>query len=134
MNDDAIVAEGLRKSYGSVRALCGVDFTARTGSVLGLLGPNGAGKTTAVRVLTTLLEPDAGTARVAGLDVVREAAALRARIGVGGRAPPPGAPRLPPRRRASRGRRCCSSTSRPRAWTRARGSSCGRRSRTWSPT
>ncbi|MGH2970376.1 MAG: ATP-binding cassette domain-containing protein, partial [Solirubrobacteraceae bacterium] len=46
MNDDAIVVEGLEKSYGSVRALCGVDFTARTGSVLGLLGPNGAGKTT----------------------------------------------------------------------------------------
>ena len=65
MNDDAIVVEGLQKSYGSVRALCGVDFAARTGSVLGLLGPNGAGKTTAVRILTTLLEPDGGTARVA---------------------------------------------------------------------
>src|SRR3954468_14097769 len=84
MNDDAIVAEGLRKSYGSVRALCGVDFTARSGTVLGLLGPNGAGKTTAVRILTTLLEPDAGSARVAGLDVVRDAAALRARIGLAG--------------------------------------------------
>src|SRR4051794_17033101 len=84
MNDDAIVAEGLRKSYGSVRALCGVDFTARTGSVLGLLGPNGAGKTTAVRILTTLLEADGGTARVAGLDVTRDAAALRAKIGLAG--------------------------------------------------
>ena len=84
MNDDAIVVEGLQKSYGSVRALCGVDFTARTGSVLGLLGPNGAGKTTAVRILTTLLEPDAGSARVAGLDVVRDAAALRAQIGLAG--------------------------------------------------
>src|SRR4051794_1393725 len=84
MNDDAIVAEGLRKSYGSVRALCGVDFTARTGSVLGLLGPNGAGKTTAVRILATLLEPDAGSARVAGLDVVKDAAALRAKIGLAG--------------------------------------------------
>jgi len=84
MNDDAIVVEGLEKSYGSVRALCGVDFTARTGSVLGLLGPNGAGKTTAVRILTTLLQPDRGTARVAGLDVVRDAAALRARIGLAG--------------------------------------------------
>ena len=84
MNDDAIVVEGLQKSYGSVRALCGVDFTARTGSVLGLLGPNGAGKTTAVRILTTLLEPDAGSARVAGLDVVRDAAALRAKIGLAG--------------------------------------------------
>ena len=71
MNDDAIIVEGLQKSYGSVRALCGVDFTARPGSVLGLLGPNGAGKTTAVRILTTLLQPDGGSARVAGLDVVR---------------------------------------------------------------
>jgi ABC-2 type transport system ATP-binding protein len=84
MSDDAIVVEGLEKSYGEVRALCGVDFAARTGSVLGLLGPNGAGKTTAVRILATLLAPDAGSARVAGLDVVKEAAALRARIGLAG--------------------------------------------------
>jgi ABC-2 type transport system ATP-binding protein len=84
MTDDAIVVEGLEKSYGSVRALGGVDFTARTGSVLGLLGPNGAGKTTAVRILATLLEPDAGSARVAGLDVVKDAAALRAQIGLAG--------------------------------------------------
>src|SRR4051794_21860185 len=84
MNDDAIVVEGLQKPYGPVRALWGVDFTARTGSVLGLLGPNGAGKTSAVRILTTLLEPDAGSARVAGLDVVRDAAALRAQIGLAG--------------------------------------------------
>src|SRR5215212_9996339 len=84
MNDDAIVVEALEKSYGSVHALCGVDFAARSGSVLGLLGPNGAGKTTAVRILTTLLEPDAGSARVAGLDVVRDAGALRAQIGLAG--------------------------------------------------
>jgi ABC-2 type transport system ATP-binding protein len=84
MTDDAIVVEGLEKSYGNVRALCGVDFAARPGSVLGLLGPNGAGKTTAVRILTTLLEPDGGTARVAGLDVVKDAAALRAKIGLAG--------------------------------------------------
>jgi ABC-2 type transport system ATP-binding protein len=84
MTDDAIVVEGLEKSYGSVRALRGVDFAARTGSVLGLLGPNGAGKTTAVRILTTLLEPDGGRAQVAGLDVVRDAAALRAKIGLAG--------------------------------------------------
>src|SRR3954447_23612577 len=84
MPDEAIVVEGLEKSYGSVKALGGVDFTARSGSVLGLLGPNGAGKTTAVRILTTLLEPDAGTARVAGLDVVRDAGALRAQIGLAG--------------------------------------------------
>ncbi len=84
MNDDAIVVEGLEKSYGPVRALCGVDFAARAGSVLGLLGPNGAGKTTAVRILATLLEPDGGHARIAGLDVVRDAAALRAKIGLAG--------------------------------------------------
>jgi ABC-2 type transport system ATP-binding protein len=84
MTDDAILVEGLEKSYGNVRALCGVDFAARAGSVLGLLGPNGAGKTTAVRILTTLLAPDGGTARVAGLDVVEDAAALRAKIGLAG--------------------------------------------------
>jgi ABC-2 type transport system ATP-binding protein len=84
MTEDAIVVEGLQKSYGSVRALCDVDFSARTGSVLGLLGPNGAGKTTAVRILATLLEPDAGVARVAGFDAVREAAQLRAHIGLAG--------------------------------------------------
>jgi ABC-2 type transport system ATP-binding protein len=84
MSEDAIVVEGLEKSYGSVRALCSVDFSAPTGSVLGLLGPNGAGKTTAVRILATLLEPDGGTARVAGLDVVRDAAKLRSNIGLAG--------------------------------------------------
>jgi len=84
MDHDAIVVEGLEKSYGSVQALCGIDFSARTGTVLGLLGPNGAGKTTAVRILATLLQPDGGTARVAGLDVVKDAAALRAKIGLAG--------------------------------------------------
>jgi ABC-2 type transport system ATP-binding protein len=84
MTEDAIVVEGLEKSYGSVRALRGVDFAAPSGTVLGLLGPNGAGKTTAVRILSTLLKPDGGSARIAGLDVVREAAALRARIGLAG--------------------------------------------------
>ena len=84
MAEDAIYVEGLEKSYGSVRALQGVDFAARTGSVLGLLGPNGAGKTTVVRILATLLEPDAGLARVVGLDVVRDAAQLRANIGLAG--------------------------------------------------
>ncbi len=82
--DDAIVVEGLKKSYGSVQALCGVDFAARTGTVLGLLGPNGAGKTTAVRILSTLLKPDGGSAHVAGLDVVKDAPALRATIGLAG--------------------------------------------------
>jgi len=80
----AIEAAGLRKRYGSVVALDGVDLRAETGVVMGLLGPNGAGKTTAVRILTTLLEPDEGTARVAGVDVLREPARLRARIGLAG--------------------------------------------------
>ena len=84
MTENAIIVEGLEKSYGSVRALCGVNFEAETGTVLGLLGPNGAGKTTAVRILTTLLEPDGGSARVAGLDSVRDAAKLRTQIGLAG--------------------------------------------------
>jgi ABC-2 type transport system ATP-binding protein len=84
MPDAAIEAEGLRKSYGDVLALGGIDLSAPAGSILGLLGPNGAGKTTAVRILTTLLPPDSGSARVAGLDVVRDAAALRSQIGLAG--------------------------------------------------
>jgi ABC-2 type transport system ATP-binding protein len=83
-SDLAIEAEGLRKSYKDVRALDGVDLRVPAGTVLGLLGPNGAGKTTAVRILTTLLPPDGGSARVAGLDVVREAPKLRTRIGLAG--------------------------------------------------
>jgi ABC-2 type transport system ATP-binding protein len=82
--DMAISVRGLAKAYGDVRALAGVDLDVARGTVLGLLGPNGAGKTTIVRVLTTLLEPDAGTATVAGLDVVREAGALREQIGLAG--------------------------------------------------
>ncbi|GAA3153079.1 daunorubicin resistance ABC transporter ATP-binding subunit [Kribbella aluminosa] len=84
MGELAIVAEGLVKQFGAVEALSGVDLQVPTGSILGLLGPNGAGKTTAVRVLATLLRPDAGRARVAGLDVVRQAAAVRRRIGLAG--------------------------------------------------
>ncbi len=80
----AIDAHGMTKAFGEVRALDGVDLAVPTGTVLGLLGPNGAGKTTAVRVLTTLLKPDAGTIRVAGLDAVRDAAKLRERIGLAG--------------------------------------------------
>jgi len=80
----AVEARGLRKRYGQIEALRGVDLDVETGTVVGLLGPNGAGKTTAVRILTTLLRPDEGTARVDGLDVVADAAALRARIGVAG--------------------------------------------------
>jgi ABC-2 type transport system ATP-binding protein len=80
----AIDAAGLRKRYGSVVALDGVDLQAETGIVLGLLGPNGAGKTTAVRILTTLLIPDEGTARVAGVDVLRQPTRLRERVGLAG--------------------------------------------------
>jgi ABC-2 type transport system ATP-binding protein len=83
-NRPAIVAEGLHKHYGKTHALAGLDLVAEQGSVLGLLGPNGAGKTTAVRILTTLLRPDAGRAEVAGLDVVKNADTLRAHIGLAG--------------------------------------------------
>src|SRR3954454_1327441 len=78
---DAIVVEGLVKRFGDTTALDGVDLTVPEGSVLGLLGPNGAGKTTVVRILTTLLRADAGRAEVVGLDVVRDAASVRASIG-----------------------------------------------------
>src|SRR5947208_4298370 len=81
---DAIVAENIEKSFGDVRALAGVDITVPEGSVVGLLGPNGAGKTTFVRILTTLLTPDAGRATVLGHDVVREPDAVRACIGLTG--------------------------------------------------
>ncbi|MGI5501652.1 ATP-binding cassette domain-containing protein [Lentzea sp. CA-135723] len=81
---DAIVAEGLIKRYGTVVALDGLDLRVPEGTIMGLLGPNGAGKTTAVRVFTTLLEADEGTARVAGLDVRTQAEELRGRIGLSG--------------------------------------------------
>ena len=84
MREPAISVSGLVKSFGEVRALDGIDLETQPGTVLGLLGPNGAGKTTAVRVLTTLLKPDAGTVRVAGLDVVADAVALRQKIGLAG--------------------------------------------------
>ena len=181
----AIEAAGLVKTYGDVRALDGIDLEAPPGTVLGLLGPNGAGKTTAVRVLTTLLKPDAGSARVAGLDVVKDAAKLRAQIGLAGQYAAVddnltgvenlvmvgrlyGEKRKNARARAHEllerfdlaeagdriaktysggmrrrldlaaaivaARRCCSSTSRRPAWTRAAASTCGPRSRAWSPT
>ncbi|WP_046733518.1 ATP-binding cassette domain-containing protein [Streptomyces humi] len=80
----AVLSEGLEKRFGEVRALRGLDLAVRQGSVCGLLGPNGAGKTTAVRLLTTLLRPDAGSARIAGHDLVRDAAAVRRSIAVTG--------------------------------------------------
>jgi ABC-2 type transport system ATP-binding protein len=79
-----IETRGLAKSYGPVRALAGLDLSVPAGTTMCLLGPNGAGKTTAVRVLSTLVRPDAGWARVAGRDVVAEGAAVRERIGMAG--------------------------------------------------
>ena len=84
MSDAAIEVHDLRKSFKDVHALAGIDLEAPAGTVLGLLGPNGAGKTTAVRILTTLLPPDGGSARVAGLDVVKDAGELRSKIGLAG--------------------------------------------------
>jgi ABC-2 type transport system ATP-binding protein len=81
---DVIKAEGLLKLYGEVRALDGLDLAVPQGTVLGLLGPNGAGKTTAVRILTTLLEADGGSATVAGVDVRTRPAEVRRRIGLSG--------------------------------------------------
>ncbi|MEU6975774.1 ATP-binding cassette domain-containing protein [Streptomyces sp. NPDC046371] len=80
----AVLSEGLQKRYGEVHALRGLDLAVPEGTVCGMLGPNGAGKTTAVRVLTTLTAPDAGSARVAGRDVVRDPAGVRERIAVTG--------------------------------------------------
>jgi ABC-2 type transport system ATP-binding protein len=84
MTSPAILVEGLTKRFRSVVALDGIDFDVPPGTVFGLLGPNGAGKTTAVRVLTTILRPDGGRAEILGLDVVREASAVRYRIGLAG--------------------------------------------------
>src|SRR5918992_2225299 len=82
--ETAVETRGLRKSYGDVKALGGVDLQVQAGNVFGLLGPNGAGKTTAVRILTTLLLPDEGSAQVAGFDVVRDAPKVREHIGLAG--------------------------------------------------
>jgi ABC-2 type transport system ATP-binding protein len=84
MSTGIIEAEGITKSFGEVHALRGIDLSVAEGTVFGLLGPNGAGKTTAVRVLTTLLTPDSGTATVAGYDVVTERTLLRTAIGLAG--------------------------------------------------
>jgi ABC-2 type transport system ATP-binding protein len=83
-DEPAIVAEGLTKRFGAVRALAGVDLAVPAGGVLGLLGPNGAGKTTLVRILATLVRPDRGWARVCGLDVARQPGAVRRLVGLSG--------------------------------------------------
>ena len=82
MDDAAIQARGLTKSFGKTRVLTGVDLTVPPGTLLALLGPNGSGKTTTVRILTTLLPPDGGSATVAGHDVTRDGAAVRRSIGL----------------------------------------------------
>ncbi|MED7930033.1 ATP-binding cassette domain-containing protein [Nonomuraea sp. LP-02] len=84
MPDPIVVAEGLHKSFGDTQALRGLELNVPKGTVCGVLGPNGAGKTTAVRILATLSDPDAGHARIAGYDVVREAGKVRERIGLAG--------------------------------------------------
>jgi daunorubicin resistance ABC transporter ATP-binding subunit len=84
MADTMIEVAGVKKAFGTTKALCGVDLTADRAKVLGLLGPNGAGKTTLVRILATLLAPDEGYARIGGLDVVHDAAAIRPIIGLAG--------------------------------------------------
>ena len=80
----AIEASGLEKSFGTSRAVCGVDLAVRRGSVYGILGPNGAGKTTTINILTTLVRPDAGEARVLGHDIMRDANAVRRAISLMG--------------------------------------------------
>src|SRR5262245_53301871 len=85
--DHAVLAEGLRKRYGTTTALDGFDLAVPAGTILGLLGPNGAGKTTAVRILATLLRPDGGRALVGGFDVARQSAQVRASIGLLGQHP-----------------------------------------------
>ena len=84
MTDEAVVAVGLVKEFGSVKALGGIDLTVKRGQVVGLLGPNGAGKTTVVRILSTLLMPTSGYAKVAGFDVVKNPAEVRREIGLTG--------------------------------------------------
>ena len=84
METPAILAEGLVKRFGDVIALDGVDLAVPTATVLGLLGPNGAGKTTAVRILTTILRPDAGRAAILGIDVAQRPNEVRSVIGLAG--------------------------------------------------
>jgi ABC-type multidrug transport system ATPase subunit len=127
VSDIAIEVEGLKKHFGDVQALKGVDLSVREATVYGLLGPNGAGKTTAVRILTTPVCPDEGRARVAEYDVVKDAERLRHRIGLAGQSAAVDGNLRPVGRTSRRSavRACCSSTSRRRDWTREVGSRCG---------
>src|SRR5438045_94825 len=84
MPDLAIRVDGLTKEFGEVQALAGIDLEVPVGTIFGLLGPNGAGKTTTIRILATVIEPTGGRAEVLGLDVVREARAVRRLIGLAG--------------------------------------------------
>jgi ABC-2 type transport system ATP-binding protein len=84
MTQPIVEVEGVERSFGETRALCGIDLVVPEGRVVALLGPNGAGKTTLVRILSTLIPPDTGTARVAGFDVEREPVAVRRSIGLAG--------------------------------------------------
>src|SRR5439155_24219109 len=84
MSENAIVVTDLQKRYGEVVALDGISFSVPAGTVFGLLGPNGAGKTTAIRILTTIIHPDGGSASVLGHDVVRDPDAVRRIIGLAG--------------------------------------------------
>ena len=79
-----VEVEGITRAFGDTQALCGIDLEVEEGTVLALLGPNGAGKTTLVRILSTLLPPDGGHARVAGFDVVDAPVAVRRCIGTAG--------------------------------------------------
>jgi ABC-2 type transport system ATP-binding protein len=81
-NTAPIVAENLSRHFGEVKAVDGINLTVKQGEIFGFLGPNGAGKSTVVRILTTLLRPTSGTARVAGFDVVKQADQVRRNIGV----------------------------------------------------
>jgi len=87
VSDAAISAQGLRKKFGKIIALNGLDLVVSQGTIMALLGPNGSGKTTFVRILTTLLSPDAGQAWVLGYDVVRDAPKVRTLIGLAGQYP-----------------------------------------------
>ena len=106
--EDAILARDLRKAYGKVQALDGLSLSVERGTIFGLLGPNGAGKSTTVKILTTLSRPDAGEARVAGLDVLEAPRRVRQAIGVVGQ--PRARPRKRPAERTSCSRENCTAS------------------------